>query len=349
MTDAGPDGAVRATGPRSPHGDRHEDLLHRVEDAIEEALDDVIEPIERRVLGHDDAHELPVPEPRTPAAGVDHRVPGSLSLRLRWWKETVYIGVFYAVYTAIRNTQGSERVGELHAFNNAKRLIRLERWIGLYHEESIQEFFLRFRWLIRSMNVYYGSLHFIVTIAALVWCYRAMPGRYPRIRNTLMWTTGLALIGFFSFPLMPPRLMPESYGFVDTLADIGGLWSFESGPMQRVSNQYAAMPSLHIGWALWCSVVFWPIAGRTLVRVLVVGYPLITLFAIIVTGNHWWIDGMGGLLVLMIGYRLALVQARTGVIDAALSAVRRRTGRLQRTDVVAEVRGASAGPVQKIE
>lgn len=337
MTDAGPKRAARANRPERQHTAAHgedrrepDDFFDRVEDAFEERLDDVMDPIERRILGHDESIELPVPEPNSTAAAVDHRVPGSLSLRLRWWREVLYIGIFYAVYTAIRNTQGSERVGEIHAFNNAKRIISFERWIGLYHEETFQDFFLPARSLVKAMNVYYGSFHFIVTIAALVWCYRSMPGRYPRIRNTLMWTTGLALIGFFFFPLMPPRLMPESYGFVDTLATIGGLWSFESGPIQRVSNQYAAMPSLHVGWALWCSVVFWPIARHGVVRALVIGYPMLTMFAIIVTGNHWWMDGMGGLLVLMIGYRLALVQARTGVVDAALAAVRRRTGRASR-------------------
>jgi hypothetical protein len=278
-------------------------------------LDDVLEPFERRLLGHDEGTELPVPEPRSAAANIDHRVPNSLSVRLRWWKELVYIGVFYGIYTFIRNTQGSERVGEEHARHNAERIVRLERWVGLYHEETIQDVFLPYRWFIRAANIYYGSLHFIVTIAALVWCYTAMPGRYPRIRNTLMWTTGLALIGFFFFPLMPPRLMPASYGFVDTLYEVGGLWSFKEGPMAKVSNQYAAMPSLHVGWALWCSVTFWPLVNRKIPRLLVIGYPAVTVFAIIVTGNHFWMDGMGGLLALVVGYRLALTQARIGIVD----------------------------------
>ena len=330
MMDAGPPRADRAAarepvpGAAVPLGP--EDLRERIEGALEEVVDDVVDPIER-LLGHGEPDELPVPEPNTPAAAVDHRVPGSLSVRLRWWKEALYIGAFYAIYTGIRNTQGSERVGVVHAFNNARRIIRLERWMGLYHEESIQDFFLRFRWVVRASNIYYGSLHFIVTIGALVWCYRAMPGRYPRIRNTLMWTTGLALIGFFFFPLMPPRLMPPEYGFMDTLAEIGGLWSFRDSAMQQISNQYAAMPSLHIGWSLWCVVAFWPLARRGIARLLVICYPLVTLFVIVVTGNHWWFDGMGGLLVLMVGYRLALIQARTGIVDAGLAWVRQRSGR----------------------
>ena len=190
--------------------------------------------------------------------------------RARWWREVLYVIAFYVVYSAIRNT-GASTAGREHAFTNAKRIIRAERLVGLYHEETLQDWFLPFRWFIRFWNIYYGSFHFIVTIVALVWCFRARPDRYPRWRNTLAATTALALIGFAFFPLMPPRLLPPSYGFVDTLAHYGGLWSFDSGTMKAVSNQYAAMPSLHFGWSSWCAFVLWPAAGdRTWAKALLV-------------------------------------------------------------------------------
>jgi membrane-associated phospholipid phosphatase len=100
---------------------------------------------------------------------------------------------------------------------------------------------------------------------------------------------------------MPPRLLPASYGFVDTLRTYGGLWSFDSGAMQKVSNQYAAMPSLHFAWSLWCTLVFLPAARRPWLRVVVLGYPVLTLFAIVVTANHYWLDAAGGALALGIG------------------------------------------------
>ena len=143
----------------------------------------------------------------------------------------------------------------------------------------------------------------MVTAFALIWLFRRNPARYPLWRNTLACTTALALIGFAFFPLMPPRLMPE-YGFVDTLKEIGGLWSFDSGTMQKISNQYAAMPSLHFGWSSWSAFVLYPMVQRRWLKVLVAVYPFLTLFAIVVTANHWWIDAAGGALVLGVGYVL---------------------------------------------
>ena len=224
--------------------------------------------------------------------------------RARWWREVLYVVAFYLVYSVIRNT-GASTAGKEHAFTNAKRVIEMERFVGLYHEETLQDLFLSLRWFIRFWNVYYGSFHFVVTAAALVWCFRRMPERYALWRNTLALTTGLALIGFAFFPLMPPRLLPPSYGFVDTLATYGGLWSFDSGTMKQISNQYAAMPSLHFGWALWSACVLWPAARVHWARWLLVAYPVLTCFSILVTANHFWLDAAGGAAVFGLGYLIA--------------------------------------------
>ena len=92
---------------------------------------------------------------------------------------------------------------------------------------------------------------------------------------------------------------------MDTVADVGGLWSFDSGTMQRVSNQYAAMPSLHFAWATWCMLALWPTLRTRASRALIAAYPLATLFAVVVTGNHFWIDAVGGLVVLAAGQVLS--------------------------------------------
>jgi hypothetical protein len=226
-------------------------------------------------------------------------------VKLRWWREVLYIVAFYAVYSFIRNVgTGADHVTQ--AFHHAQDIIRVERLLGLYHEETIQDWFLGNHAFIRFWDIYYGSFHFVVTAAALVWCFRARPDRYPLWRNTLACTTALALIGYAFYPLMPPRLLPHSYGFVDTLAEYGGLWSFDSGTMKAVSNQYAAMPSMHAGWSLWCAFMLWPATeGRPWARVLLVLYPAATLFAIVVTANHFWLDAVGGAAALAAGYALA--------------------------------------------
>ena len=202
------------------------------------------------------------------------------------------------------------------AYENAEIIIDIEEALGTFHEETIQSWFLDWDWFLWFWNVFYGTFHFGVTIFALVWLYHRFPARYPRWRNTFAITTGLALIGFATFPLMPPRLLGagppyggaefggDQWNFVDTLVEYGGLWSFDSGTMQSVSNQYAAMPSLHFGWSLFCAVAVIPTLKRRWTKLLLAAYPAATLFAIVVTGNHYWIDALGGALILGIGYIL---------------------------------------------
>jgi hypothetical protein len=253
-------------------------------------------------------------EPEAPAEPEPEPDPPPSRGRLRWWKEVLYILAFYGVYSAIRNSQGSATVSAAHAFNNARHVISLERALGIFHEEAVQEAFLGQRWFIQFWNLFYGTFHFVVTVVALVLLFRRFPARYPRWRNTLAATTGLALIGFATYPLMPPRLLPSAYGFVDTLKVYGGLWSFDSGPVAQVSNQYAAMPSLHFAWSMWSALVLFPMLRRNWARMAVALYPAVTLFAIVVTANHYVLDAAGGALVLGVGasggFALASATAR---------------------------------------
>jgi len=98
--------------------------------------------------------------------------------------------------------------------------------------------------------------------------------------------------------------------FVDTLQRFGGLWSFDSGTMQSISNQYAAMPSLHFAWSTWCWLALRPVVPRRSLRLLLAAYPWLTLFAIVVTANHYWIDAAGGALALALGYMIGTAITR---------------------------------------
>ncbi len=257
---------------------------------------------------------VPSPPPATTSPPPDAGRVG-----LKWWREALITLVFYVVYSTIRNQFGSALGGDIldRAFHNALRVIDLEKALGLYHEEWIQAQFLDFDPFIVFWNVFYGSFHFAVTIFAMVHLFRRFPQRYLFMRSALAATTATALIGFAYFPLMPPRLLsacvPDSaYGacrldhrYVDTLVDPGGLWSFESGTMESISNQYAAMPSLHIAWATWCAIGLYPVLRTRWSRISIAVYPFVTLFAIIVTANHYWIDAIGGLIALSIGLLVA--------------------------------------------
>jgi hypothetical protein len=235
---------------------------------------------------------------------------------LKFWREVLYIAAFYGLYWLVRNSQGNNSEARVQAFTNAKRIIRMERWMGIFHEESIQEWFLPLRGFLQAINAYYGLAHFVVTGYAVFWCFRTLPNRYRSIRNGLAFMTALALIGFFTFPLMPPRLLPSTFGFMDTMKSLGSPWSFESGAVASVSNQYAAMPSLHFGWSSWCTVTFWPWArGHFWRKILVIGYPMLTLFTIVVTGNHYILDAVGGLVVFAVGMRFGEILDRFEISD----------------------------------
>ncbi|MEZ5232165.1 MAG: phosphatase PAP2 family protein [Acidimicrobiia bacterium] len=263
---------------------------------------------------------------------------------LRWYREIITTAVFYLVYSAIRNEFGSNAVSPREALDNAHRVVELERFLGLFFEPSLQHAFLG--WgspFFRFWNLYYGTLHFVVTGGVMVWLYRRHPVRYPRWRNTLAAMTGLALVGFSLFPLMPPRLLSAGgpYGggdlryagmFVDSLAHFPTLWSFNSDTMQSVSNQYAAMPSLHVGWSLWCTLAMFPLLRRRWSRILFALYVPATVFAIVVTANHYWIDAVGGMVAFAAGALIA------GQIEAL------KNGRL-RNLVWRPVRSAPQDPV----
>jgi hypothetical protein len=257
-----------------------------------------------------------VTETETTATGIRPMMKGGRRLRdghvLYWWVEVLAILAFYLVYSAIRNANG---VHPSHAFRHAKEIISLERHLGIFHEATIQKWALHWKPLIITANYLYGSLHFVVTIGVGIWLFRKHSDDYPRFRNTLAVTTGLALIGFSLYPLMPPRLLHLEHlnlGFVDTLQKYPTFWSFDSGPAARVSNQYAAMPSVHIAWATWCALAMVPRLKSTGGKILAASYPFVTLFVIVITANHFVLDAVGGLVILAIGWVVAHKFTRAG-------------------------------------
>jgi hypothetical protein len=230
--------------------------------------------------------------------------------RPRWWREGLYVLAFYAVYTGIRDLHGRKPVSVAQAFHNGRRVISAERFFGLFQEQHIQHVFVHHRAFIAFWDVFYGTAHFVITIGVMLFLFQRMPDRYRVWRNTLGFTTALALIGFAFFPLMPPRLLPANYHFVDTLKTIGGLWSFDSGAMSKVSNQFAAMPSLHFAWSSWCVFALWPALKRPLAKAALLVYPVLTLFCIVVTANHYVLDAVGGAAALLIGFPLGVLLTR---------------------------------------
>ena len=247
--------------------------------------------------------------------------------QLKWWRELLIAVGFYLVYSAVRNTFGAGHESRSIAFRHARGVIRVERALGLWFEPRLQHWYLGLpsHGFIRGWNIFYGTAHFVVTIGLLVAAFRWAPHRYRFLRTMLAGATALALIGFAAYTLMPPRLLDvdslygackgmgqgcHGYGMVDTIERWGGLWKFGSGGMASVSNQYAAMPSLHFGWSTWCAITTVVIIGRGRLRWLAFLYPAATLFCILVTANHFWLDAFFGGIALSGGWLLATLGSR---------------------------------------
>lgn len=246
--------------------------------------------------------------------------------RFGWLRECGIVLGFYYGYQTIRSLADHGGV-TARAYSNARRLVDLERAVGLFHEQVIQQAFIGAGWFIRVMNIYYGTLHFAITVGVLAWLYVRRHEVYRHMRNLLGLTTALALIGYWAFPLAPPRLYkcnenipvpgPDGYTigkcFIDTLDKVGGLWSYHSPVAKAIANQYAAMPSLHFAWSMWCGIALYRYARRA--RVVGLLYPVVTLFAIVVTANHYFLDAAGGVLVLVVAiWTLRTVDRRRAAV-----------------------------------
>jgi hypothetical protein len=232
--------------------------------------------------------------------------------RPRLWFEILLIAVSYWTYSLVRNAVPEQRGA---ALRNADWIWRVEHALGIGVEQSVNHAVNSVNWLIVGMNYYYATLHFVITLGVLVWLYRWHPGRYAATRLVLFATTGVALLGYYLFPLAPPRLMGGGR-FVDTVAVHHTWGSMASGDLKHMSNQYAAMPSMHIGWSLWCGLTIFALASVPWVRVLGLLYPGATLLVIVATANHFWLDAVGG--VLCLGFGFALARAWYGSLPYAL-------------------------------
>lgn len=221
--------------------------------------------------------------------------------RPRLWFEILLIAASYWLYSLVRNAVPEQKAA---ALANADWLWSVERFLGIAVEQSVNHAVNSVTWLIVSMNYYYATLHFIITIGVLVWLFRRHPGRYAAARLALFATTAAALAGYYLFPLAPPRLMNGS-NFIDTVMVHQTWGSMASGNFKNMSNQYAAMPSMHIGWSLWCGLTVFALASAPWARILGLLYPTATLIVIVSTANHFWLDAVGGMACLAFGYAVS--------------------------------------------
>jgi hypothetical protein len=213
----------------------------------------------------------------------------------RWWhsrfgaafaREFVLIGALLLLYKYGRFLVSHQ---SSTALDHARELIQLEQALRIFTEERFQQVVVgtghTVEWL---LNSYYLFAHVVVTAAAFLWLYARHPGTYVRFRRVMVAMTLAGLAIHALFPLAPPRMFPD-LGFVDTGAAVGPASYGHGAAYSGFANQFAAMPSLHFGWAL---AVAWAVvlASSHRVRWIVLAHPVCTLAAIVLTANHYWLD-----------------------------------------------------------
>jgi hypothetical protein len=219
--------------------------------------------------------------------------PAAARPRLR--REVALIVVFWAAYTAVRLLIPH---GDRVAYAHAGQVLRLEDALGLDVELGLNRRLMSVPWLADLAAAFYATAHFVVTLGVLGWLYARRPDAYRRLRTALMIATGIALAGFWLYPLAPPRFL-GGRGFVDPVTALHTFGLYSSPHMGTLTNQLAAMPSMHAGWALWCAIAVTTLTRRPEIRALAVLYPVVTLCVIFSTANHYLVDAVAGFAVMV--------------------------------------------------
>ncbi|MEU4485246.1 phosphatase PAP2 family protein [Streptomyces purpurascens] len=216
-------------------------------------------------------------------------------------RELLLVAGLFLVYKFGRQL-ATGHTGE--AFHNAHRVWDFERAVHLPGEGAVQSLLLHGDGLAHVANTYYAAVHFPATVAFLVWLYLRRPAHYVWARRVLAAVTAAALALHLLFPLAPPRMLAAA-GLVDT-ARVYGPSVYGDPATDSLSNQFAAMPSLHFGWALMVAIGL-IVATRSRWRRLWLLHPLLTLLVIVGTANHYWLDAI--VATALLGLALAVVHA----------------------------------------
>jgi membrane-associated phospholipid phosphatase len=208
-----------------------------------------------------------------------------------WFDALRQLTLFAGAYYAYRIVRGFVDGQTAVAFVHARALVDAERGTGLFFEPHLQHWALGRQWLIDAADWSYVNSHFLVTTTFLVWLYLARNHVFYFVRNMFMIAMGLALIGYLVYPAAPPRLLPE-WGFTDTVTAAVG--QTQANTAKLLFNPYAAMPSMHVAFALMIAVPAIRLVSIRALKVMWAFYPAYVTFVVIVTANHFWLDAAAG-------------------------------------------------------
>jgi hypothetical protein len=223
---------------------------------------------------------------------------GRVAVRSRWWVELLAIGWLLFLYDAVTNLAPLRLPV---ALGNARGVLHAEQVLHIDPELTLDRWLAAHHTLASVLANYYDNAHFIVTLSLLGYLWWSRADIYRPLRNVLVLVNVMGFVVFWLLPVAPPRMLD---GFTDVVASTHAFGSWHTGALASQANQLAAMPSLHMAWAGWCTLALWRITQRGWVRGFALAYPCLTALAVLATGNHFVLDILGGLLVLAISVLL---------------------------------------------
>jgi hypothetical protein len=232
-----------------------------------------------------------------PALHTDPRAWLSMFVRRPWavvrrpsWVRPYLLGellvvlVLLKVYDLVR---GQAEVRRGAAMDHGDQIMRLEGTLRIQIEPAVNRWVTEHHSVSLAASYWYQFAHLTITLSLLAWCWWRRPTLYRAARNSLVIINAVGLVVFFLYPVAPPRLLAH-FHFVDSVA-LAGFGASHGGPV--TADQYGAFPSLHIGWAVWTAVLGYRMARSHRWGSLWFGYPFVTCFVIVATGNHYLLAG----------------------------------------------------------
>jgi membrane-associated phospholipid phosphatase len=221
------------------------------------------------------------------------------------FRQLGFFALAMVAYDVVRGVADGEKQA---AFVHGQQIIDLERSTHTFFEPGLQSLILPTHFLVDLANQIYMNSQFAITISFLVGLYLFRNEYFPFVRNMFIASMALALVGYALYPTAPPRLFPE-YGFVDTITDFSGV-NHDSALVKLFINPYAAVPSMHCAFALMIGGTGLLAARRRWVKAIFVLWPLLVMWVVVVTANHYWIDAAAGAAVAAASALIAIRLAR---------------------------------------
>ncbi len=249
--------------------------------------------------------------PEADPTGLVTAHPAPADARPRWWTQIILVAAVWWFYDKINNLSPLRATS---ALAHGSAILRIETWLHVDAERGLNGWLGAHALVGKWLGNFYNLAHFAVTIVVLVWVWWRHPRRYGSLRNALLGINAIGFLVYWAFPVAPPRML-VGFGFVDIIAVTHSIGAWSTGAFASQANEYAAMPSLHMAWALWCTLAVWSIRGDRLARAVAVGYSVLVAVVVMATANHYLLDVVAGAATTLVaGSAVFLGPGRTGAL-----------------------------------